>query len=96
MPREIELILKRMRKGHMAIELQPRGLKKWIQEMDRSFNRLSLSLIIASLMVASSLILVLDKGPLLLGLPLFGVVGYLLAGVFGIGLVIAILRSGKL
>ncbi|MBN2355081.1 AarF/ABC1/UbiB kinase family protein [candidate division KSB1 bacterium] len=96
LPREMELILKRIRKGHMAIELQHHGLEKLIQEMDRSFNRLSFSLIIASLMVASSLILVLDKGPLLFGFPLFGVVGYFLAGILGIGLIIAILKSGKL
>jgi len=95
MPRELEIILRRMRRGKMAIELQHRGLEKLINEMDRSFNRLSYSLTIASLIIASSLIMLLNKGPLLFGYPLLGVVGYLFAGILGVGLAIAILRSGK-
>ncbi len=95
MPRELEIILRRMRRGRMSIELQHRGLEHLIQEMDRSFNRLSYSLTIASLIVASSLIMLLNKGPMLFGYPLLGVIGYVFAGILGIGLAIAILRSGK-
>jgi len=40
--------------------------------------------------------MVTDRGYKLFGYPLLGVVGYLLAGVLGIWLVIAILRSGRL
>jgi ubiquinone biosynthesis protein len=95
MPRELELILRRMRHGRMAIEFQHRGLENFIQEMDRSSNRLSFSLIIASLIVASSLIMILNKGPFFLGYPLLGIIGYVFAGILGIGLALAILRSGK-
>ncbi len=95
MPRELELILRRMRRGRMAIEFQHRGLERLIQEMDRSSNRLSFSLIIASLIVASSLIMFLNKGPFFLGYPLLGVIGYVFAAILGIGLALAILRSGK-
>jgi hypothetical protein len=33
--------------------------------------------------------------PSLLGVPLLGIFGYLLAGIIGMGLIISILRSGK-
>jgi len=95
MPREMELILRRMRRGRMAIEFQHRGLENLIQEMDRSSNRLSFSLIIASLIVGSSLIMFLNKGPYFLGYPLLGIIGYVFAGILGVGLALAILRSGK-
>ena len=95
MPHELELILRRMRRGRMAIELQHRGLDKLRNDMDRSFNRLSFSLIIASLILASSLVMIFNKGPMLFGFPVLGVLGFVFAGIMGVGLIIAILRSGK-
>jgi ubiquinone biosynthesis protein len=95
LPYEMEMILKRMRRGLFAIELQHRGLDNFILEMERAFNRLSFSLIIAALIVSSSLIMMLNKGPLLFGFPFLGIVGYIFAGILGIGLLLAILRSGK-
>jgi ubiquinone biosynthesis protein len=66
-----------------------------VDEMDRSTNRLSLGLIVSALIVGSALIGLSEKGPLLWGFPAFGILGFLLAGVLGFGLAIAILRSGK-
>ena len=37
-----------------------------------------------------------DKGPILFGFPVLGIVGFIVAGVMGLWLAIAILRSGKL
>ncbi len=95
-PREIELLLRKMKRGQFAIELQDRGLQNLIREIDRSSNRVAFSLIIAALIVGSSLILTLKAGPLLWGYPLFGLLGFLFAGLLGVWLVVAILRSGRL
>ncbi len=65
-------------------------------ELDRASNRVAFSLIIAALIVGSSFILTLSTGPMFFGYPLLGIVGYSFAGVLGIWLVIAILRSGRL
>jgi ubiquinone biosynthesis protein len=37
-----------------------------------------------------------DKGPHFMGFPVIGVLGFLISGVLGLGLVIMILRSGKM
>ena len=66
------------------------------QHIDKASNRLSFSLIIASIIVGSSIIMQTQIGPLLLGYPLIGVVGYLVAGFLGLWLVWAIIRSGRL
>lgn len=95
-PRELELLLRRIKRGQFAIELQDRGLQNLMLEIDRSSNRVAFSLIIAALIIGSSLILSLKTGPFFLGYPLFGLLGYLFAGILGIWLVIAILRSGRL
>ncbi|RMD92576.1 MAG: hypothetical protein D6813_05645 [Calditrichaeota bacterium] len=96
LPRELELLLRKIKRGQFAIELQDRGLQNLMLEIDRASNRIAFSLIIAALIIGSSLILNLGKGPQILGYPLFGILGYLFAGLLGVWLVIAILRSGRL
>jgi len=95
-PREIELLLRKIKKGQFAIELQDRGLHRLMSEIDRSSNRIAFSLIIAAMIIGSSLILSLKAGPMLKGYSLFGMIGFLFAGLFGIWLIFAIIRSGKL
>jgi len=96
LPRETELLLRRLKRGEVSLEFQHRGLENLITELDRASNRLSFSLIIAALIVGSSLILRLNIGPFLFGYPLLGILGYLFAGLLGIWLVVAILRSGRI
>jgi ubiquinone biosynthesis protein len=96
LPREMELLVRKFRRGQMGVELRHVGLERLIQEIDRTSNRIAFSLIIAALIVGSSLILSLETGPVFLGYPLFGLLGFLFAAILGIWLVIAILRSGRL
>ena len=64
--------------------------------MDRSINRLSSSLIIAALIVGASIVMQIDNGPQLLGLPLFALLGYGIAAVISLVWLIGIIRSGRL
>jgi len=96
LPRELEMVMRRLSRGQMGVELRHVGLEKLIVEIDRTSNRISFSLIIAALIVGSSLILSLETGPVFLGYPLFGLLGFLFAALLGVWLVIAILRSGRL
>jgi ubiquinone biosynthesis protein len=96
LPFELKRILKKLGKGQLTFTFQHRGLDKLILELDRSSNRVSFALIIAAIIVGSSLIMRLETKYTLLGYPLFGILGYIFAGVLGVWLVIAILRSGKL
>jgi ubiquinone biosynthesis protein len=73
-----------------------RDLDHFIREMDRSSNRLSFAVVIASIVVGSSVIVHAGVGPPLLGYPLLGMAGFLAAAVLGIGLAIGIIRSGRL
>jgi ubiquinone biosynthesis protein len=95
-PFELKRIIKKLGRGHLSFTFQHKGLEKLILELDRSSNRVSFSLIIAAIIVGSSLIMRLETKYTLFGYPLFGILGYMFAGVLGVWLVIAILRSGKL
>jgi len=96
LPEEFRWLVRKLKRGELNIGFQHKGLEKLINSMDKASNRFSFSIIIASLIIGSSLIIQSDKGPLLFDFPALGILGFLVAAILGLGLVISILRSGKL
>jgi len=96
LPREIRSLARRVGRGELRLRFEHLGLDRPIMEMDRASNRISFALIIAALIVGSSLVMQLEAGPRLWELPLFGLLGYGLAALLGLWLILAILRSGRL
>jgi ubiquinone biosynthesis protein len=96
LPGDVEEIAAKLKKGQMLVALHHKGLARFILEMDRSSNRLAFAMIVAALIIGSSLIIRLERGPALFGFPALGLVGFLIAGILGLWLVVAILRSGRI
>ena len=96
LPAELRMLLKKMKAGKLKFQFEHKGLENFISETDRSVNRLSFSIVIAAITIGSSLIIHLNVGPRIFGLPAIGLVGFLLAGFSGILLIYAIIRSGRL
>jgi ubiquinone biosynthesis protein len=95
-PKQLSKTLKKMEEGIFKLELQHRGLENLINALDKATNRLSYSLILVAIIIGSSLIMQTEKGPQFMGFPVIGVIGFLISGILGLGLVIMILRSGKM
>jgi len=96
LPRDLKEFINRVNHNKFKIDLEHRGLEKLIADLDKSSNRLSFSLLIAALIIGSSLIMQTNKGPMMFGFPMLGMLGYSIAGFLGLYLAIAILRSGRL
>lgn len=96
LPKDIKEFINRVNRNKFKIDLEHRGLERLITDLDKSTNRISFSLVIAALVIGSSLIMQTDKGPMLFGFPALGLLGYTIAGLLGLGLAIAILRSGRM
>ncbi|MCX5776410.1 MAG: AarF/UbiB family protein [Candidatus Firestonebacteria bacterium] len=96
LPRDISEIFKKIKKGELEIEFVHVGLEPLIHEIDRATNRLAFSFIIGGLLVGSSIVTYAGIGPRLLDIPLYGFIGYFIAGVLGVAIALSILRSGKL
>ena len=96
LPKDLGLIFNKIKKGNLKVEFEHKGLENLISQMDKVSNRIAFSVIIAALIIGSSIIMQTNKGPLFLGFPVLGVFGFLVAGILGLWLVIAILRSGRL
>jgi len=95
-PGELRDILKQVRQGKASIGFEHKGLEKLIFALDRSSNRIAFAVVVASLIIGSSLVIRSNLGPFIFGFPVLGVAGFSIAGVFGIWLLISILRSGRM
>ena len=96
LPHDIKEFLNRLNRNQFKIDLEHRGLEKLVTDLDRSSNRVSFAVVIGSLIVGSSLVMQIDKGPMIFGFPLLGLLGYSIAGLLGLWLAVGILRSGRL
>ena len=96
LPAGVAAITQRIRRDGLQVEFVHRNLDYFIREMDRSSNRLSFAIVIAAIVIASSIMVHAAVGPTMFGYPMLGLIGFLAAGFLGIGLAIGILRSGRL
>lgn len=95
-PRDLKEIINRINRNKFKIDLEHRGLDKFTADFDRSINRLSTSMILAAVIIGSSIVMQTDKGPKLMGFPVLAFMGYSVAGFVGLWLVYAIIRSGRM
>ena len=63
--------------GRLNVGIDLAHLKRVGDQIDRAANRLSMALVIASLVIGSSIVMTVQGGPTLLGLPAFGFLGFL-------------------
>ncbi len=82
--------------GRATLHIEHDQLRGLEGHIDRASNRLSLSLIIASVVVGSSIVTTFHGGPHYAGISTLGLAGFVIAAVMGLTWAIAILRSGKL
>ena len=96
LPAGVAAITQRVRRDGLQVQFVHRNLEHFIREMDRSSNRLSFAIVIAAIVIGSSIMVHAAVGPTMFGYPMLGLIGFLAAGFLGIGLAIGILRSGRL
>ncbi len=82
-------------KGRAKVNLKIDN-NKYMDEFNKMINRLSFSLIIAGMIVGSSIIINSNPGPKIHGVSIIGLVGYLVSAILGLWLLISIIMSGSL
>lgn len=95
LPREMEALVQKVASDQLSIDFVHKGLEFLIGEMDRSSNRIAVGLVIAALIIGSSLVIQAGMGPRLWGLPIVGLVGFSVASILALVLIWRVLRSGK-
>jgi ubiquinone biosynthesis protein len=92
LPYDIGIILREFRKGRLKIEFEHVGLEPIRRTMDRVANRTSLTIIIAALLISSSVIVLAKVPPFVGNIPLLGFIGYIIVVILCFMLVISIIR----
>ncbi len=91
LPRLLKHILDMIEKNNVKITMKQEGLKQLEKEINIMTNKLSLSLIVSSIIVGSSIVIQSKTGPTILGMSAFGLIGFTTAAFLGIFLVVSIL-----
>ncbi len=96
LPRQVRNVVRKVLRNDIRVNIHHEELGHFIRDLDKSSNRLAFSIITAAIIVASSVIIHSGLGRTIFGLPVFGLIGYVIAGFFGLWILIGILRSGQL
>lgn len=96
LPMKISHIFDIAERGYLKLRFDSHGFDRIVAEIDAASNRLAFSMIISAIIVGSSLIIQTGMQPHIWGVPLLGVMGFLIAGFLGMWLVIYILRTGRI
>lgn len=95
LPSDVSQVLKEAARGRLRINFDLKRLDHFGHQLDHSTNRLTMGLITAALIVGSSIVMTVQGGPTIFGLPAFGFLGFFLAFVIGILLMISVWRAGR-
>ena len=95
-PDDIKFLIEKLKNGNFKMEFEHVGLEALEQSIEKSFNRLSVAIIISAVLIGSSLLSFAKMPPLVLGIPVFGLIGFTIALLMGVVLIISIYRRGKL
>ncbi len=94
LPDDINVILNKFRRGDFQFKVHHEHLENLTKTLDKSSNRISFALIIAALLIGSSM-LVAQEGIVLglVTLQTLGIIGYIVAAIIGSWLLVSIIRS---
>jgi ubiquinone biosynthesis protein len=96
-PRQIHALLNELKDGEVEVRFRHAGLDELISKVDILANRLVFALLIAALILGSSVLgIFVEGGAQFLGLSVFGLLGFVFAAILGLLLLVGIIRSGRL
>jgi len=96
LPYNASVILRDFRKGQLKIEFQHVGLEPIRQTMNEVSNRMSLTIIIAALLVSSSVVVLAEVPPIVANIPLLALIGYIIAFILSLKLISSSRRSRRM
>ena len=97
LPYQVHDILQELRDGQIEVGFVHKGLDDVTREARRRLQPARRRAVVAGGLIGSSLIgIFAEEGPQIFGVHFISVLGFLLSGVLGVWLLVAILRSGRL
>jgi ubiquinone biosynthesis protein len=98
MPRDIARLIKDARHGRLRVDLDLKRLDSFGDRLDSAIDRATVGIMTASLVIGSSIAMTVREGPTVFGisvLTIIGLLGYLIAFVNSLWVILSIWRSGR-
>ena len=92
-PENVQRILQRLEEEDIRINLHHSGTEGLEDTITASMNRLTVGIIVGSLIIGSSLVITTGVKPLLFGYPAIGILGFLVSGLLGLYIIVSVLRK---
>ena len=94
LPQDVSRLLRAAKRGRLEIHIDVLHLKRLGNQLDSAANRLVVGVVVAALIIGSSIVMTVPGGPTLMGLPFFGLLGFVGALLGSLWLLVSIWRSG--
>lgn len=94
LPQDAMRLLRAARRGRIHLEIDVLRLERVADQLDRAASRITVGVVVAALIIGSSIVMNVGGGPTLLGLPAFGLLGFLGACGGAAWLLWSVARSG--
>ncbi len=94
-PEDFQRLLRRFEDEDLRINLHHTGTRNLEETFNASMNRLTVGIIVGSLIIGSSLVITTGVEPLLWGYPMIGILGFLVSGILGLYIVVSTLRKHR-
>ncbi len=89
LPRDLRRLQEGLRRGAVPINVSVNDLNTFGHRIEKASNRATIGLIVAALIVGSSIVMTVNAGPKLLDLPFFGLLGFVSASLGGFWVLIS-------
>ena len=94
-PDDLARLLRSVRHGGVQVHIDIQSLERVGDQLDRAVSRLTVGLMVAALIVGSSIVMTVSGGPQIWGLPAFGFLGFIGACAGAVWLLRSIARGGR-
>ena len=95
-PSDMLELIRITKQGKMNLNFKISGLDKILETHDQTSNRIAFAIIIASLIMGSAQLIDSNVPPVVFGVSLIGIVGFVAAAMMGVWLLFAIIKKGRL
>ena len=92
LPYDLKDLLRQAKEGKINVDIEHKGIEPLLATLDKVSNRIAFAIVVASLIVGSSLLVHSDIPPIYKGIPVIGIVGFFIAGFMAVWLLISIIR----
>ena len=96
LPGELRRIIAHLKTGETRVIFKHEGLEPAMNSWDRGTNRLAYAIMLAAMVIGSAVIVHARIPPVWNGIPVIGLAGFIISALMAMGLILAILKHGKM